>query len=101
MWCRDLKQKLQVIKLYSSFRLKCPIGRVLALPIFKFYWGDVASKSVKEIMDGQLLQTLYPFAVPHDRRRFYVEFEGVASEVNTLKVQTSQGQFTFVFGEGN
>ncbi len=64
---------------------------------FKFYLGDQLANSVREIMDQQLLNTLYPFAIPHDRA-FMVEFEKGPSSV--LRVQTSQGQFQFNFGEG-
>jgi len=63
---------------------------------FKFYLGDQLATSVKEIMDQQLLNSLYPFAIPHDRA-FMVEFNQTPSSV--LKIQTSQGQFQFNFGE--
>ncbi len=60
----------------------------------KFYWGEEKSKSVKEIMDPHLIQTLYPFAYPHDRL-FIVEFKKSEKPLETLKIQTSQGQFSF------
>lgn len=60
---------------------------------YKFFLGDKSSASVKEITDEQLISTLYPFSVPHDRV-FLVEFEGPA-QVPHLKVQTSHGQLEF------
>jgi hypothetical protein len=38
--------------------LEMPDWSRFSIADFKFYWGESASKSVKEIMDGQLLQTL-------------------------------------------
>ncbi|MEZ4815775.1 MAG: hypothetical protein R3A80_11295 [Bdellovibrionota bacterium] len=64
---------------------------------FNFLLGEQKATSVKEIMDEQLLNTLYPFAVPHDRA-FVVEFDSPVA--STLKIQTSQGQFEFNYGEG-
>ncbi len=63
---------------------------------FKFLLDGKAAKSIKEIMDGQLLQTLYPFSVPHDRA-FVVEFEGEGA--SELSIQTSQGEFKFLVGK--
>lgn len=61
---------------------------------FKFIWGEENSKSVKELHDPHLLQSFYPFSVPHDRV-FMVEFAKPLSRPSSLKVQTSQGQFVF------
>lgn len=61
---------------------------------FKFIWGEEKSKSVKEVHDPHLLQSFYPFSIPHDRV-FVVEFVKPLSRPATLKVQTSQGQFVF------
>lgn len=60
---------------------------------FKFYYGDVVSSKVKEIMDEQLIKMLYPYAVPFDRI-FTVEFAN-KTDSDVLKIQTSQGQFLF------
>lgn len=62
----------------------------------KFFLDDQPASSVKEIMDQQLLSTLYPFTIPHDRA-FMVEFDKASA--SRLRVQTSQGQFQFNFGE--
>ena len=61
---------------------------------FKFIWGEEKSKSVKELQDPHLIKSFYPFSVPHDRV-FVVEFAKPLSRPNSLKVQTSQGQFVF------
>jgi hypothetical protein len=79
--------------------LEMPDWSRFSIADFKFLWGGAPAKSVKEIMDGQLLQTLYPYSVPHDRS-FIVEFDSIAPEPDLLKVQTSQGEFKFSFGEG-
>lgn len=59
---------------------------------YKFYLAGVSATSVKEIVDEQLIRTLYPFAFPHDRV-FIAEFEG--NLTGELKAQTSPGQFIF------
>jgi hypothetical protein len=61
---------------------------------FKFFWGMETSKSVKELQDPHLLQTFYPFSVPHDRV-FVVQFSKPLSRPSSFKIQTSQGQFVF------
>ena len=61
---------------------------------FKFFWGMEISKSVKELQDPHLLQTFYPFSVPHDRV-FVVQFSKPLSRPSSFKIQTSQGQFVF------
>jgi hypothetical protein len=61
---------------------------------FNFIWGEQKAKSVKELQDPHLIQSFYPFSVPHDRV-FMVEFSRPLSRPTSLKVQTSQGQFVF------
>ena len=62
---------------------------------YKFFMAGVSASSVKEIVDEQLIRTLYPYAFPHDRV-FIAEFEG--NLTGELKVQTSPGQFIFNLG---
>jgi hypothetical protein len=74
--------------------LELPEWARFSISDFKFIWGEEKSKSVKEVHDPHLLQSFYPFAVPHDRV-FVVEFPKPLSRPSSLKVQTSQGQFVF------
>lgn len=67
---------------------------------FKFFWGEEMSKSVKELQDPHLLQTFYPFSVPHDRV-FIVQFTKPLSRPTSFKIQTSQGQFVFKTDDSN
>lgn len=93
-------------RIAPGFELKIPEGKTLvvvslemqdwsrfSIGDYKFFLGDVPSRSVKEITDEQLITTLYPFSVPHDRV-FLVEFEATDLSKH-LKVQTSPGQLEF------
>ena len=81
-------------KTFFVVSIEMPDWARFSISDFHFYWGATASKSVKEIMDSHLIQSLYPFAYPHDRA-FIVEFEKVETTSELFKIQTSQGQFLF------